>query len=194
LWLEANTFQMGITKNLSAGMGFGLFSSLAGFPVLMPNFKYGVSLNEKHHVAVGAIGLLTFDSFEYENGGALPFAVYTYGGAESQITAGLGWLYDGGLLSSQASRWSQYPTVYVAGSHRVARNWLIGGEFYQLMYNQYDTWPGGTIVPYTESATIGMFYGRNIRPSSSWDFAVCTVVNEFGDWIPFPLFGYTQRF
>jgi hypothetical protein len=39
-----------------------------------------------------------------------------------------------------------------------------------------------------------MFYGRNIRPSSSWDFAVCTVVNEFGDWIPFPLFGYTQRF
>jgi hypothetical protein len=194
LWLEANTFQLGITDNLSAGMGFGLFSSLAGFPLLLPNFKYGVSLTEKHHVAVGAIGLVTFEDFDYNNSGALPFAVYTYGGAESQITAGLGWLYDGGLFSYGINAWSDYPTVYVAGSHRVARNWLIGGEFYQLMYNEYDTWSGGTVIPYTESSTIGMFYGRNIRPTSSWDFAVCTVVNASGDWIPFPLFGYTQRF
>jgi hypothetical protein len=194
LWLEANTFQLGITDNLSAGMGFGLFSSLAGFPLLMPNFKYGVSLNEKHHVAVGAIGLLTFSDYSYNSSGALPFAVYTYGGAESQITAGLGWLYDGGLVDAGSNAWSDYPTVYVAGSHRVARNWLIGGEFYQLMFNNYSQWAGGTIIPYTESSTIGMFYGRNIRPTSSWDFAVCTVVDTYGTWIPFPLFGYTQRF
>ncbi len=193
LWLEANTFQYGLTNNLSVGMGFGLFSTLAGYPVLMPNAKYGVSLNEKHHVAVGAIGLLRFEDFGYEGGGALPFAVYTYGDAESQLSAGLGWLYDDELFYNGGG-WSLFPTFYAAGSHRVARGWLIGGEFYQLMYNEYETWPGGTVIPTTQSSTIAMFYGRNIRPSSSWDFAVCTVVGPYGDVVPFPLFGYTQRF
>ena len=193
LWLEANTFQYGLTDNLSVGMGFGLFSTLAGFPVLMPNFKYGVSLNEKHHVAVGTIALLYLEDFSYQGAGALPFAVYTYGGAESQVSAGLGWLYDDDLLFNGGG-WARFPTLYAAGSHRVARGWLIGGEFYQLTYNEYETWPGGTVVPFTQTSTVAMFYGRNIRPSSSWDFAVCTVVGPEGDIIPFPLFGYTQRF
>lgn len=201
LWLEANTFQYGFTDNFSAGMGFGLFSTLAGYPLLMPNFKYGISLDEKNHVAVGTIGLITTDLFQYNTGGALPFAVYTRGDEESQFSLGMGWLYDDGLfmyddgLSNDVNGWSKYPTLYAAGSHRVSRGWLLGGEFYALSYrDDYYDWLTGTRISVSETTAIAMFYGRNIRPSSSWDFAICTVISPYGDVVPFPLFGYTQRF
>jgi hypothetical protein len=194
-WLEANRFQYGFTDHFSAGVGFGVYSALTGYAVLVPSLKYGVSLDDHHHVAVGAIGLIaTEQPFRYNYGGALPFAVYTYGDEESQLSAGLGWLYDDEFLGWE-SGWSRFPTLYAAGSHRVSRGWLLGGEFCALTYNgeYYDSWTG-TYYTAAKSSVLALFYGRNIRPSSSWDFALCAVIDLDGYVIPFPLLGYSHRF
>jgi hypothetical protein len=195
-WLEANRLQYGFTDHLSAGLGFGIYSALTGYAVLVPSVKYGVSLDEHHHVAVGAIGLIATEPYRYRYnyGGALPFAVYTYGDEESQLSAGLGWLYDDAFLGWE-SGWSSFPSLYAAGSHRVSRRWLLGGEFCALTYNgeYYDPWTE-TYYTAAKSSVLAMFYGRNIRPSSSWNFALCAVVDLDGYVVPFPLLGYSHRF
>lgn len=184
---EYNTVQYGLTDHLSVGMGGLLITNLVGITNIMPTIKYGYSLDEKNHVAVGMLSTYWNPRFQVLDGfgsaTALPFAIYTRGTAESQITAGLGWSYATAWADGfRASSWAEYPTLYLAGSHRVSRNWILGGEHYTIMNGA-----GIGTIPLT------ILYGRSIKPSSSWDFGV-VVATVDGFTFGFPMVGTTQRF
>jgi hypothetical protein len=171
---EYNTFQFGVTKNLSMGVGGFLFTSLSGNLVLLPNVKYSFTINEKSHIAVGALIAL----FHSKSGGgtpsaSLPFLVYTYGDSEANISGGLGW------ANISDYGWAPKPTGYLAGLKRIARNWVFQGEAYMLNNNTEN------------SIYIATF--RNIKPSSSWDFGIVSM--HFEDFrLALPIIGYTLKF
>jgi hypothetical protein len=173
---EYNTLQVGVTENLSIGMGGLLLTSLfSGSAVLMPNFKYSFKINEQSHVAVGSIFLLiNGNTFGSNVSAALPFLVYTYGNSEGNLSTGAGWAHSG-----KGFGWAPKPTGYLAGMKRIARNWVFQGEGYFLSNNTDNT------------IYIATF--RNIRPTSSWDFGFMrfqsnTTVGAF------PIIGYTLKF
>jgi hypothetical protein len=173
---EYNTLQVGVTENLSVGVGGLLFTSLfTASPVLMPNFKYSFKINEKSHIALGSIFLLIKgNTFGSNVSAALPFVVYTYGNSEGNLSGGTGWAYAGNGFG-----WAPKPTGYLAGMKRIARNWVLQGEGYFLSNNTDNT------------IYIATF--RNIRPTSSWDFGFMRLQNStiVG---ALPIIGYTLKF
>ena len=171
---EYNTMQYGISKNLSVGMGGLLLTTLSGNVALMPNFKYSFRLGDNHHAAVGSLAFLIK---ERRGGGfsraALPFGIYTYGDAEANITAGLGWWVD------DQDFWSRRPTYYLAGARRLSRNWVFQGE--------------GFLVPNASNVRMLLVSMRNIRPTSCWDLGALITRAE-GITIPLPVIAYTLKF
>ena len=174
---EYNTLQVGVTENLSVGVGGLLFTSLfSGSVFLMPNFKYSFKINEQSHIALGSIFLLVSggNNFGSNVSAALPFIVYTYGNSEGNFSAGAGWAHSGSGLG-----WAPKPTGYMAGMKRIARNWIFQGEGYFLSNNTDNT------------IYIATF--RNIRPTASWDFGFMRI--KGGDnAFAFPIIGYTLKF
>jgi hypothetical protein len=172
---EYNTIQVGVTENLSVGVGGLLLTSLfSGNAVLLPNFKYAIKINEQSHIALGGLFLfLSGKSFGSNESAALPFMVYTYGNAERNISVGAGWAHAG------RGDWAPKPTGYVAGMKRFARNWVFQGEAY-LLSNNTDN-------------TIYIATFRNVRPTSSWDFGVTRVKSGTVSFA-IPLIGYTLKF
>ncbi|MBM3178220.1 MAG: hypothetical protein FJZ78_09460 [Bacteroidetes bacterium] len=174
LLLEYNTVQYGVTNNFSVGFGGLLFTTLSGNIALTPNFKYSVKLAEKDHVAGGALAFIIRPDKENKVAkAALPFAVYTHGDSESNITAGLGWWVD------DENSWAKSPTAYLAGSKRLSRNWMLQGE--------------GFFLTNEENISIFLISARNIRPTSSWDFGAL-VIKVSDTTIPLPAIGYTLKF
>lgn len=174
LLFEYNTLQYGITENFSAGMGGLLLTTLSGNLALMPNFKYSFRLADKHQAAIGSLGFLfNFRGLDGYSAAALPFGIYTYGGPEGNITAGLGWWFD------DENSWSQRPTYYLAGARRVSRNWVFQSE--------------GFLLPNTADVKLLLVSMRNIRPTSCWDLGALLTRVE-GVTVPLPVIGYTQKF
>ncbi len=172
IWLEYNTIQYGVTDNFSVGMGGLLFTSLSGYPTLLPNAKYSFKLNEKSHIAVGGL-MLVINTSSKTSSASLPFVVYTYGDSEANISFGGGWAHE------KTSGWSNRPTGYIAGIKRVARNWVVQGEAY-LLNN-------------STANTILLTTLRNIKPTSSWDFGAM-ILNFDGERSAVPIIGYTIKF
>ena len=172
IWLEYNTIQYGVTDNFSVGMGGLLFTSLSGYPTLLPNAKYSFKLNEKSHIAVGGL-MLVINTSSKTSSASLPFVVYTYGDSEANISFGGGWAHE------KTSGWSNRPTGYIAGIKRVARNWVVQGEAY-LLNN-------------STANTILLTTLRNIKPTSSWDFGAM-ILNFDGERRAIPIIGYTIKF
>ncbi len=172
IWLEYNTIQYGVTDNFSVGMGGLLFTSLSGYPTLLPNAKYSFKLNEKSHIAVGGL-MLVINTSSKTSSASLPFVVYTYGDSEVNISFGGGWAHE------KTSGWSNRPTGYIAGIKRVARNWVVQGEAY-LLNN-------------STANTILLTTLRNIKPTSSWDFGAM-ILNFDGERSAVPIIGYTIKF
>ena len=174
LLLEYNTVQYGVTNNFSVGFGGLLFTTLSGNIALTPNFKYSVKLAEKDHVAGGALAfIIRPDRNKEVSKAALPFAVYTHGDSEANITGGLGWWVD------DENSWAKNPTAYVAGSKRLSRNWMLQGE--------------GFFLSNGENVAIMLISARNIRPTSSWDFGAL-VIKAKDATVPVPAIGYTLKF
>ena len=171
---EYNTLQYGITENLSVGMGGLLLTTLSGNVALMPNFKYSFSLAKKHQAAVGTLAFLfNFRGLNDQATAALPFGIYTYGDAESNITGGLGWWVD------DENSWSRRPTYYMAGARRLSRNWVIQGE--------------GFVLPNTADVRLLLLSMRNIRPTSCWDLGALLTRVE-GVTVALPVIAYTLKF
>ena len=174
---EYNTIQVGVTENLSVGVGGLLLTSLfSGSAVLMPNFKYAFKIDEQSHIAIGSLFLLVTGGKNLGSNvsAALPFMVYTYGNSEGNLSAGGGWAHSGNGFG-----WAPKPTGYIAGMKRFARNWVFQGEGYFLSNNTDNT------------IYIATF--RNIRPTSSWDFGFMRF--QAGSSVgAFPIVGYTLKF
>ena len=130
IWLEYNTIQYGVTDNFSVGMGGLLFTSLSGYPTLLPNAKYSFKLNEKSHIAVGGL-MLVINTSSKTSSASLPFVVYTYGDSEANISFGGGWAHE------KTSGWSNRPTGYIAGIKRGCTK--LGGARRSLFVEQFNS-------------------------------------------------------
>lgn len=116
-----NSFDVGITNNISMGGGFELLTPLffsegnSFSPIFFITPKVGFKVADKIHAAGGAIYANTL-GFDPENIGGLGIAygIVTYGTTEHQLTAGGGWTLDEGKFSKR-------PLFTISGMTRIAR-------------------------------------------------------------------------
>ncbi|MBT3242201.1 MAG: hypothetical protein HN352_03555 [Bacteroidetes bacterium] len=104
-------FQFGLGKNL----GVGVMSSWVGIP-LIGSIKYAIPVSEKINFGLGAlIGSATWA--DINAGGALPFAVLTYGDRRHNInmSAGYGAIWGDGSIDGSA-------LVSISGMTRIGVN------------------------------------------------------------------------
>lgn len=116
----------GITNNISVG---GYVSVIPGldpgnqFLVLTP--KLSIPVREKLHVGLGVLYLRipTFDAFDRAYGAGVVYGAATYGSADDNVTAGLGYgLFEGEIGST--------PILQLGGQTRVSRRVSLISENY----------------------------------------------------------------
>ena len=134
----------GLTDNISFG---GYVSLIPGldisnqFIALTPKISFPVS--DKLHVGVGALYLRipTFDAFDRAYGAGILYGAATYGSADNNVTAGLGYGFFEGEIGST-------PILQVGGQKRVSRRVSLISENYVVLNSR---------------AGIGGLYGAKIN-------------------------------
>lgn len=119
----------GLTDNISFG---GYVSLIPGldisnqFIALTPKISFPVS--DKLHVGVGALYLRipTFDAFDRAYGVGILYGAATYGSADNNVTAGLGYGFFEGKIGST-------PILQMGGQKRVSRRISLISENYVVL-------------------------------------------------------------
>ena len=139
-YLLLNSFNYGITDNISVGGGvelITLFSFPKGGPIFILTPKVGFEVAPKFNVGGGVLYLSVPDFFSSNRTGlGIAYGVATYGTENSNITGGIGWGFVEGDFSST-------PVITISGIHRMSRktalvseNWLIpNGNTYAGIYS-----------------------------------------------------------
>jgi len=125
VYVILQSFNYGITKNFSIGAGFDVITpfvrEVPPFFFITPKASFRVG--EKVHLGGG---LLYANTAAFElSGFGIGYGIFTYGTAENNVTAGLGWGYiEGGFTEG--------PIVTLSGMARVSRrlglvseNWIV---------------------------------------------------------------------
>ena len=135
--LSLNSFNVGITDNISVGGAIELISTFSALtsgefgPIFFITPKAGFKVNEKFHAGGGLLYVLVggFGS-EVSTGLGIAYGISTYGTPDNNITAGLGWGYVDGDFSSK-------PIITISGTKRISRkvalvteNWIIPIDSY----------------------------------------------------------------
>ena len=191
--VEYNTFEFALTDHVSVGASGLLFSSLFWGLQMAPTLKYAHSFSPTRHAAVGAVGLLGTWQGAYESGSAMPFAAYTWGTADRNVTAGMGWVYDDLIFGTPVKKWARYPTIYLSGTRRVAKRWLVGGEYALTTFTGITTWTGGTEFTLDGTSNAGIAYARYLWPRFSVDAGLGVHVDHWGWAAALPLVGASFR-
>lgn len=128
-WLFLNSFNVGITDNISIGGGLELISTFtARDPIFFITPKVGFKVTEKFHAGGGVL----FARIPGTSLGTI-FGTGTYGSEDHNITSSLGW----GFVDGE---FSQRPIITLSGMTRVSKrvalvteNWLIPtGSYYGI--------------------------------------------------------------
>jgi hypothetical protein len=136
-YLFLNSFNVGVTDNLSIGGGFEVISMFSGTgPIFILTPKIGFNVAPKFNVGGGVLYLSVPGFFSGSRTGlGIGYGVATYGSENSNITGGMGWGFVEGRLSST-------PVITISGMHRVSRkvalvteNWLIPVDSYYGLYS-----------------------------------------------------------
>lgn len=131
-YLVLNSFNVGISDNISIGGGLELISTFAAKdPIFFITPKVSYKVAEKFHAGCGIL-YARFTSYFGSLGTV--FATGTYGTTDNNITGSLGW----GFVDSE---FSQQPIITLSGMKRISKraalvteNWLIpSGEYYGLL-------------------------------------------------------------
>ena len=127
--LFLNSFNVGITDNISIGGGLELISTfIARDPIFFITPKVGFKVTEKFHAGGGVL----FARIPGTSLGTI-FGTGTYGSEDHNITSSLGW----GFVDGE---FSQRPIITLSGMTRVSKrvalvteNWLIPtGSYYGI--------------------------------------------------------------
>lgn len=191
--VEFNTVEYALTNHVSVGSSGLLFSSVLWGLQVAPTVKYAHSFSPTRHAAVGAVAALTLWQGVYDQGSVLPFAAFTWGTPDQNVTAGLGWVYDDMLDGISMKKWARSPTAYVSGTKRVAPRWLLGGEYALTTFTATDTWVGGTTVTLDGTSNAGVAYARYLWPRVSVDLGLGVHVSYWGWPAILPLLGASVR-
>lgn len=131
-YLILNSFNVGLTDNITIGGGFEFISTFASGDGINPVFfltpKVAFKIAEKFHAGVGVL-YVNADIFDNSNGNrtglGITYAIGTYGTTDHNITGGLGWGFVKGDFSSR-------PILTISGMTRIAKktafvseNWFV---------------------------------------------------------------------
>jgi len=130
-WLFLNSFNVGITDNISIGGGLELLSTFAfRDPIFFITPKVGFKVTEKFHAGGGVL----FARIPGISLGTI-FGTGTYGFKDHNITGSLGW----GFVDGE---FSQRPIITLSGMTRVSKrvalvteNWLIPTDSYYGVFS-----------------------------------------------------------
>ncbi len=182
-WLLLNSFNVGITENISVGGGFELISLLgAGMinergynPIFFLTPKVGFKVSDNFHAGGGLLYINVPTDGDGSRGSlGITYGVATYGSSNHNLSAGLGWGFVEGY-------WSASPAITLSGTTRVSKrlalmteNWLLPSEQYFGIYS----------------------YGiRVLGENTAFDLALVLNADIATVWpLGFPFVSYTVKF
>lgn len=129
-YLLLNSFNVGITNNISIGGGFEFISTFAsGFhnPIFFLTPKVGFKVTDKFRAGGGVYYLSAPRLFNSgRSGSGILYGITTYGTPNSNVSLGAGW----GFITK--GEFSERPALTLSGMHRLSRkvalvseNWFI---------------------------------------------------------------------
>lgn len=138
----------GITNNISVGVLLPVFPGLE-LNVFAVTPKVSVPVSEKFNLGAG---VLYASAFGY--GAGIGYGVATYGSADTNLTAGLGYAFAKGETSST-------PVVVVGGAVRVSRRLFLVDETY-FVQQGVGGLLGVRLAANRASGSLGMVYATNL--------------------------------
>jgi hypothetical protein len=149
----------GVTDNISIGGGVSLFPARVEDQVYYVTPKIGVSLNDKVHLATGALVVGSSGGT-----GGIYYGVGTFGDGNASVTIGGGYGFAGGKIQSK-------PVAMVGGEVRLARRIGLVSENY--------------ILPTSENNVVYSFGIRFMGDKLTTDLALANVSGSQVIGIPF---------
>lgn len=155
-YLILNSFNYGVTNNISIGGGLefiSTFTSLASGP-FNPIFyitpKVGFKASEKIGVGAGIwyarIPSIDTGGFAKSQGAGIPYIISTYGNMDDNVTVGMGW-------SFVKDKFSKMPIFTFSGMKRISKKTALITENWIVYLDYTDTstemMPGGTMLTTT---------------------------------------------
>lgn len=132
-YLFLNSFNFGVTDNLTIGAGFELISTFSGDPVFFITPKYSFKLTEKLRAGAGVLYANGVNSGF--SGLGIGYGILTYGNTDDNVTFGAGY----GFVDSELS---DRPVFTLSGMKRISRrvglvseNWLIPTDDYYGIFS-----------------------------------------------------------
>lgn len=129
-YLVLNSFNIGITDNISMGGGFELISTFSGSPAFYLTPKATFEINDKWRAGGGLLYANVVGIDEDFSGLGIGYGIVTYGNSDDNATLGIGYGFVDGELSSK-------PVITLSGMKRVSRriglvteNWLVPTDSY----------------------------------------------------------------
>ena len=155
VWILFNQASVGITDNISIGLGTMPLFLFSGAPTpLWITPKVSVPIVEnKFNIGAGAL-IGTVVGEENAGFGGLVYGVGTLGSRNHNATLGLGYGYAGG-------EWTSSPLITLSGMTRLGKNWYLLSENYIVGVEG-------------ETAVLLMFGARAIIKSVALDFGLVT--------------------
>ena len=140
-YLFLNSFNVGVTDNISLGGGLEFISTFASLatgnfdPIFFITPKFGFEITEKVHAGGGLIyaSIPGFDGDDRTGFGIL-YGIGTYGSIDHNITGGIGWGYTDSQLADQPFLTLSATTRIARKASLVTENWFIpnGHEYYNI--------------------------------------------------------------
>ncbi|WP_157578511.1 hypothetical protein [Pontibacter roseus] len=129
-YLVLNSFNIGITDNITMGGGFELISTFTGNPAFYLTPKASFKLSEKWRAGGGVLYANVIGIEEDFSGLGIGYGLATYGNSDDNATLGLGYGFVDGEFSSK-------PVITLSGMKRISRraalvteNWLVPADGY----------------------------------------------------------------
>jgi hypothetical protein len=115
-YLLLNSFNVGITDNISIGGGFELLSTIIfREPIFFITPKVSYKVSENFHAGGGALFLSMPGFSDNRTITGIGYGIGTYGNKNHNITGGIGW-------GSIDGEFSQNPIITVSGMTRLSKN------------------------------------------------------------------------
>lgn len=167
-----NAVNYGIAENFSIGGGFEFISLLFGnSPGWYLTPKVGFKIKEKIHLGGGVLAVGFSNDVL-----ALGYGIFTYGTSDSNLSIGLGY-------GTNTIGFDDYPTLFLAGAHRVSNNIMLVAENYYTPNNYFPS-----------SFYFGIYGIRILGKKNSFDVGLLTTSEILGDIPALPYVSYVRVF
>lgn len=129
-YLVLNSFNIGLTDNITMGGGFELISTFTGTPAFYLTPKASFEINDKWRAGGGLLYANVIGVDEDFSGLGIGYGIVTYGNTDDNATLGLGYGFVDGEFSSK-------PIITLSGMKRVSRRIGLVSENWFVPINGY---------------------------------------------------------